>query len=66
LKTRSRIEQSNAIEVHMRDKTERPETLLEPIIACRVVVEMQHQQTHQVRGPYRARRYHRARNGNRD
>jgi ribosomal subunit interface protein len=41
------IEHSDAIEAHIRDKAEKLETFFEPIMSCRVVVEMPHQHKHQ-------------------
>ncbi len=41
------IEHSDAIETHIREKAEKLETFFEPIMSCRVVVEMPHQHKHQ-------------------
>jgi ribosomal subunit interface protein len=41
------IERSDALEAHIRDKAEKLETFFEPIMSCRVVVEMPHQHKHQ-------------------
>lgn len=41
------IEHSEALEAHIRDKAEKLETFFEPIMSCRVVVEMPHQHKHQ-------------------
>jgi ribosomal subunit interface protein len=41
------IEQSDALEAHIREKAEKLETFFEPIMSCRVVVEMPHQHKHQ-------------------
>jgi ribosomal subunit interface protein len=41
------IEHSDAIESHIREKAEKLETFFEPIMSCRVVVEMPHQHKHQ-------------------
>lgn len=41
------IEHSDAIEAHIREKAEKLETFFEPIMSCRVVVEMPHQHKHQ-------------------
>jgi len=43
------VEQSDALEAHIREKTEKLETFFEPIMSCRVVVEMPHQHKHQGR-----------------
>ena len=37
------IERSDAIETHIREKAEKLETFFEPIMSCRVVVEVPHQ-----------------------
>ncbi|MES2370216.1 MAG: HPF/RaiA family ribosome-associated protein [Pseudomonadota bacterium] len=36
------IEHSDALEAHIREKAEKLETVFEPIMSCRVVVEMPH------------------------
>jgi ribosomal subunit interface protein len=41
------IEQSDALEAHIREKADKLETFFEPIMSCRVVVEMPHQHKHQ-------------------
>ncbi len=41
------IEQSDALEAHIREKAEKLETFFEPIMSCRVVVEMPHQHKQQ-------------------
>ena len=41
------IDHSDAIEAHIRDKAAKLETFFEPIMSCRVVVEMPHQHKHQ-------------------
>jgi ribosomal subunit interface protein len=41
------IEHSEALEAHIRDKAEKLETFFQPIMSCRVVVEMPHQHKHQ-------------------
>lgn len=41
------IERSDALEAHIRDKAEKLETFFEPIMSCRVVVEMPHQHKQQ-------------------
>jgi ribosomal subunit interface protein len=41
------IEHSDAIEAHIREKAEKLETFFEPIMSCRVVVEMPHQHKQQ-------------------
>ena len=41
------IEQSDALEAHIREKAEKLETFFDPIMSCRVVVEMPHQHKHQ-------------------
>jgi ribosomal subunit interface protein len=41
------IERSDAIEAHIRDKAAKLETHFEPIMSCRVVVEVPHQHKHQ-------------------
>jgi len=41
------IERSDALEAHIRDRAEKLETFFEPIMSCRVVVEMPHQHKHQ-------------------
>ncbi len=41
------IEQSDALEAHIREKAQKLETFFEPIMSCRVVVEMPHQHKHQ-------------------
>jgi len=41
------IEHSEALETHIREKAEKLETFFEPIMSCRVVVEMPHQHKHQ-------------------
>lgn len=41
------IEHSDALETHIREKAEKLETFFEPIMSCRVVVEMPHQHKHQ-------------------
>jgi ribosomal subunit interface protein len=41
------IERSEAIEAHIRDKAEKLESFFDPIMSCRVVVEMPHQHKHQ-------------------
>lgn len=41
------IHHSDAIEAHIRDKAAKLETFFEPIMSCRVVVEMPHQHKHQ-------------------
>lgn len=41
------IEQSDALEVHIREKADKLETFFEPIMSCRVVVEMPHQHKQQ-------------------
>ena len=43
------IEHSEALEAHIREKTDKLETFFEPIISCRVVVELPHQHKHQGR-----------------
>lgn len=43
------IEHSDALEAHIREKAEKLETVFEPIMSCRVVVEMPHQHKHQGR-----------------
>jgi ribosomal subunit interface protein len=44
------IEHSDALEAHIREKAEKLETFFEPIMSCRVVVEMPHQ--HQSQGKF--------------
>jgi len=41
------IERSDALETHIREKAEKLETFFEPIMSCRVVVEMPHQHKNQ-------------------
>ncbi|MGA9165610.1 MAG: HPF/RaiA family ribosome-associated protein, partial [Thiobacillus sp.] len=41
------IEHSDALEAHIREKAEKLETFFEPIMSCRVVVEMPHQHKQQ-------------------
>lgn len=41
------VERSDAIEAHIRDKADKLETFFEPIMSCRVVVEVPHQHKHQ-------------------
>jgi ribosomal subunit interface protein len=41
------IKHSEALETHIREKAEKLETFFEPIMSCRVVVEMPHQHKHQ-------------------
>ncbi|MDP1927551.1 MAG: ribosome-associated translation inhibitor RaiA [Thiobacillus sp.] len=41
------IEQSDALETHIREKAEKLETFFDPIMSCRVVVEMPHQHKNQ-------------------
>jgi ribosomal subunit interface protein len=41
------IEHSDALEAHIREKAEKLETFFEPIMSCRVVVEMPHQHKNQ-------------------
>ena len=41
------IEHSEALEAHIHEKAEKLETFFEPIMSCRVVVEMPHQHKHQ-------------------
>jgi ribosomal subunit interface protein len=41
------IEHSDTLEAHIREKAEKLETFFEPIMSCRVVVEMPHQHKHQ-------------------
>ncbi len=41
------IEHSDALETHIREKAGKLETFFEPIMSCRVVVEMPHQHKHQ-------------------
>lgn len=41
------IERSDALEAHIREKADKLETFFEPIMSCRVVVEMPHQHKHQ-------------------
>jgi ribosomal subunit interface protein len=41
------IEHSDALEAHIREKAAKLETFFEPIMSCRVVVEMPHQHKHQ-------------------
>ena len=41
------IEHSDALETHIREKAEKLETFFEPIMSCRVVVEMPHQHKNQ-------------------
>jgi len=41
------IEHSEALESHIREKAGKLETFFEPIMSCRVVVEMPHQHKHQ-------------------
>jgi ribosomal subunit interface protein len=41
------IEHSDALETHIREKAAKLETFFEPIMSCRVVVEMPHQHKHQ-------------------
>jgi len=41
------IERSDALETHIREKAEKLETFFDPIMSCRVVVEMPHQHKHQ-------------------
>ena len=43
------IEHSDTIEAHIREKAEKLETFFEPLMSCRVVVEMPHQHKHQGR-----------------
>jgi ribosomal subunit interface protein len=43
------IEHSDALETHIREKAAKLETFFEPIMSCRVVVEMPHQHKHQGR-----------------
>lgn len=41
------IEHSDALEAHIREKVDKLETFFDPIVSCRVVVEMPHQHKHQ-------------------
>lgn len=41
------IEHTAALDTHIREKAEKLETFFEPIMSCRVVVEMPHQHKHQ-------------------
>jgi ribosomal subunit interface protein len=41
------IEHSDALEAHIREKADKLEIFFEPIMSCRVVVEMPHQHKHQ-------------------
>lgn len=41
------IEHSDALEAHIREKADKLETFFDPIMSCRVVVEMPHQHKHQ-------------------
>lgn len=41
------VEHSDALEAHIREKAQKLETFFEPIMSCRVVVEMPHQHKHQ-------------------
>lgn len=41
------IEHSDALETHIREKAEKLETFFQPIMSCRVVVEIPHQHKHQ-------------------
>ncbi|MGE5319693.1 MAG: ribosome hibernation-promoting factor, HPF/YfiA family [Hyphomicrobiaceae bacterium] len=41
------IEQTEGLEAHIREKAAKLETFFEPIMSCRVVVEMPHQHKHQ-------------------
>jgi ribosomal subunit interface protein len=41
------IEHSDALEAHIRERAGKLESFFEPIMACRVVVEMPHQHKHQ-------------------
>ncbi|MEW6591905.1 MAG: ribosome-associated translation inhibitor RaiA [Pseudomonadota bacterium] len=41
------IEHSDALETHIREKADKLETFFDPIMSCRVVVEMPHQHKHQ-------------------
>ena len=41
------MEHSETLETHIREKAEKLETYFEPIMSCRVVVEMPHQHKHQ-------------------
>lgn len=41
------MEHSDALEAHIREKAAKLETFFEPIMSCRVVVEMPHQHKHQ-------------------
>jgi ribosomal subunit interface protein len=41
------FERSDALETHIREKAEKLETYFEPIMSCRVVVEMPHQHKNQ-------------------
>lgn len=43
------IEHSEALETHIREKAGKLETFFDPIMSCRVVVEMPHQHKHQGR-----------------
>jgi ribosomal subunit interface protein len=44
------IEHSEALENHIREKADKLETFFEPIMSCRVVVEMPHQHKHNGKG----------------
>jgi len=41
------IEQSDALETHIREKADKLETFFDPIMSCRVVVELPHQHKNQ-------------------
>lgn len=41
------MERSDALETHIREKADKLETFFDPIMSCRVVVEMPHQHKHQ-------------------
>jgi ribosomal subunit interface protein len=41
------IEHSDALETHIREKAAKLETFFDPIMSCRVVVEVPHQHKHQ-------------------
>jgi ribosomal subunit interface protein len=43
------VEQSDTLEAHIREKAEKLETFFEPIMSCRVVLEVPHQHKHQGR-----------------
>lgn len=43
------MERSDALEAHIREKAEKLETFFDPIMSCRVVVEMPHQHKQQGR-----------------